>query len=75
MFVELFVGYWSNSLGLISDAAHMLFDCVALAIGLYASYISKYKANDVYTYGYDLSYLLLSFPIHLDTVDMKSSQV
>src|SRR5437762_9585984 len=25
MFVELFVGYWSNSLGLISDAAHMLF--------------------------------------------------
>jgi zinc transporter 5/7 len=52
MFVELFVGYWSNSLGLISDAAHMLFDCVALAIGLYASYIAKLKANDIYTYGY-----------------------
>eukprot|EP00475_Leptophrys_vorax_P033900 TRINITY_DN54024_c0_g1_i1.p1 TRINITY_DN54024_c0_g1~~TRINITY_DN54024_c0_g1_i1.p1 ORF type:complete len:698 (+),score=143.42 TRINITY_DN54024_c0_g1_i1:1-2094(+) len=52
MFVELFVGYWSNSLGLISDAAHMLFDCVALVIGLYASYIAKLKANDIYTYGY-----------------------
>ena len=40
MFVELIYGYWSGSLGLISDAFHMLFDCVALFIGLVASYIS-----------------------------------
>ena len=39
MFVELLYGYFSNSLGLISDAGHMLFDCfpagtlVALADG------------------------------------------
>ena len=28
MFVELIYGFYSNSLGLISDAGHMLFDCV-----------------------------------------------
>lgn len=39
-FVELIYGYMSNSLGLISDAFHMLFDCMALFIGLSASYIS-----------------------------------
>lgn len=27
MFVELIYGFYSNSLGLISDAGHMLFDC------------------------------------------------
>lgn len=52
MFVELGYGYLSNSLGLISDAGHMLFDCTALLIGLYASYTSKLKSNSVYTYGY-----------------------
>ena len=52
MFVELLYGYLSNSLGLISDAGHMLFDCSALAIGLYASYISKTKSNSSMTYGY-----------------------
>ncbi|KAG0594318.1 hypothetical protein M758_UG066300 [Ceratodon purpureus] len=42
----------SNSLGLVSDACHMLFDCAALAIGLYASYISKLQANSRFNYGY-----------------------
>ena len=40
MFVELLYGYYTNSLGLISDAFHMLFDCTALLIGLVAAYIS-----------------------------------
>lgn len=53
MFVEFAYGIWTNSLGLISDAGHMLFDCVALAIGLYASYVSRKRTNSVYTYGYD----------------------
>lgn len=52
MFVEFLYGFLTNSLGLISDACHMLFDCVALAIGLYASYISKVPANDRFTFGY-----------------------
>jgi predicted house-cleaning NTP pyrophosphatase (Maf/HAM1 superfamily) len=45
MFVELIYGYMSNSLGLISDSFHMLFDCMALFIGLCASYIAKLPSN------------------------------
>ncbi|KAF8407968.1 hypothetical protein HHK36_007108 [Tetracentron sinense] len=51
MVVEFVAGFMSNSLGLISDACHMLFDCAALAIGLYASYISRLPANSHYNYG------------------------
>lgn len=51
MVVEFVGGFMSNSLGLISDACHMLFDCAALAIGLYASYISRLPANQQYNYG------------------------
>lgn len=52
MVVEFVYGFHSNSLGLVSDACHMLFDCAALAIGLYASYISKLQANSRFNYGY-----------------------
>jgi len=53
MFVELLYGYWTNSLGLMSDAFHMLFDCAALFIGLIASYIAQLpKSDNEYTYGY-----------------------
>ncbi|RZR88523.1 hypothetical protein BHM03_00016120 [Ensete ventricosum] len=51
MVVEFVAGFMSNSLGLISDACHMLFDCAALAIGLYASYISRLPANSQFNYG------------------------
>lgn len=51
MVVEFVVGFMSNSLGLISDACHMLFDCAALTIGLYASYISRLPANNQFNYG------------------------
>jgi len=52
-FVELLYGYFSGSLGLMSDAFHMLFDCAALFIGLIAAYISKLDHIDkLYTYGY-----------------------
>ncbi|OVA14343.1 Cation efflux protein [Macleaya cordata] len=51
MVVEFVAGFMSNSLGLISDASHMLFDCAALAIGLYASYISRLPANGQFNYG------------------------
>lgn len=50
-FVEFFYGVWGNSLSLISDSAHMLFDSTALAIGLYASFMSKLKPDMFYTYG------------------------
>lgn len=51
-FVEFFYGLLGNSLSLISDSAHMLFDSTALAIGLYASFMSKLKPDGSYTYGY-----------------------
>ncbi len=52
MFIELTYGYISNSLGLITDSFHMLFDCLGLLIGLIASYISNLGPNRHYTYGY-----------------------
>ena len=59
MVVEALYGYWSNSLGLMSDAAHMCFDSTALGIGLYASYVSKFPPDEEYSYGY-LRYEVLS---------------
>lgn len=51
-FVELFYGIWTNSLGLISDSFHMFFDCTGLLFGLAASVITKWRANERYSYGY-----------------------
>lgn len=53
MFVQLAYGVWTNSLGLISDAIHMFFDCLALGIGLFASVMSKWPSNQKYSYGYN----------------------
>ena len=50
-FVELFYGVWTNSLGLISDSFHMFFDCTGLLAGLVASVITRWKANDKFSYG------------------------
>lgn len=52
MFVQLAYGVWTNSLGLISDAIHMFFDCLALSVGLFASVMSKWPSNSEYSYGY-----------------------
>ena len=51
-FVELFYGVWTNSLGLISDSFHMFFDCTGLLAGLVASVITKWRANEKFSYGY-----------------------
>ena len=62
MFVEIMWGYFTNSLGLISDAAHMCFDCTALLIGLIASYISKLENMDEgYSYGLGRTEVLSGF--------------
>ncbi|PKC63171.1 cation efflux protein [Rhizophagus irregularis] len=52
MFVQMIYGIWTNSLGLISDAIHMFFDCLALAVGLFAAIMSKWPENNKFTYGY-----------------------
>jgi len=61
MFVEFMYGWWTNSLGLISDSFHMMFDCMALAIGLYASVLKDWEANSMYTYGYGRVQVLSGF--------------
>uniref|UniRef100_A0A1L8DEV0 Putative zn2+ transporter n=1 Tax=Nyssomyia neivai TaxID=330878 RepID=A0A1L8DEV0_9DIPT len=60
-FVEFIYGIWTNSLGLISDSFHMFFDCTGLLAGLAASVITKWKANDRYTYGYVRAEVLAGF--------------
>eukprot|EP00505_MAST-04D_sp_SCG-Rhode-Island_P000224 Stramenopile-MAST_4_protein_224 len=61
MFVELLVGWYSNSLGLISDAGHMLFDNFALFLGLYAAYMSRWPADGANTFGYGRYEVLCAF--------------
>ncbi|CAF4161617.1 unnamed protein product [Adineta steineri] len=60
-FVELLYGAWTNSLGLISDGFHMLFDCTALVVGLYAALMSRWKPTRVFSYGYGRVEVLSGF--------------
>lgn len=48
-------------LGLISDSFHMFFDCTGLLAGLAASVITKWKANDKYSYGYVRAEVIAGF--------------
>ena len=61
MFVEIVGGYFTNSLGLISDAGHMFFDNASLFIGLYASYMSRWRSDAIFTYGYSRYEVLAGF--------------
>lgn len=60
-FVELTYGIWTNSLGLISDSFHMFFDCTGLLAGLVASVITKWRANERFSYGYVRAEVLAGF--------------
>ncbi|XP_048875794.1 zinc transporter 5 [Brienomyrus brachyistius] len=60
-FVELFYGVWTNSLGLISDGFHMLFDCSALVLGLLAALMTRWKATRIYSFGYGRVEILSGF--------------
>ncbi|OJT09647.1 hypothetical protein TRAPUB_13900 [Trametes pubescens] len=52
MLVQMLYGIWTNSLGLISDAIHMAFDCMAIGVGLIASVMARWPPNERFTYGY-----------------------
>ncbi|KAF8557746.1 cation efflux protein [Imleria badia] len=52
MLVQMLYGVWTNSLGLISDAIHMAFDCLAIGVGLLASVMAKWPPNERFTYGF-----------------------
>jgi zinc transporter 5/7 len=61
MFVEVIYGIISNSLGLLTDGAHMLLDSSAIIIGLYSSYLSEKTKNSNFNFGYSRSEVLGTF--------------
>ena len=52
LIVEVVAGFITQSLALLSDAAHMFTDAAALAIALVAIKIGKLPADDKRTFGY-----------------------
>eukprot|EP01133_Synstelium_polycarpum_P001131 gene1131-1293_t len=50
---EIFYGSYLDSLGLVSDGFHALFDCIGFAISLMTMLVGKKGSNREYTYGYD----------------------
>ncbi|KAI9782425.1 MAG: putative zinc transporter msc2 [Peltula sp. TS41687] len=51
MLVQTFYGIATGSLGLLSDSIHMLFDCLALFVGLCAAVMSKWPPSMRFPYG------------------------
>ena len=51
MALEAGAGVYANSLALLSDAAHMLFDCAAIAIGLCGAYAAYWPPRPAFPFG------------------------
>lgn len=58
--VEVGVGLWQNSLGLLSDAGHNLSDVFGLLLAMVAFRLSKVESSKRFTYGYKKSTVLIS---------------
>ena len=58
--VEALVGFFQNSLSLLSDAGHNLSDVFSLLLVLIAFKLAKVHASKQYTYGYKKSSVLIS---------------
>jgi cobalt-zinc-cadmium efflux system protein len=52
MVVELAAGFWTGSLALLADAAHMLTDVAGLGLALFAIWIAHRPPTPAKTYGY-----------------------
>nr|WP_293834298.1 cation diffusion facilitator family transporter [uncultured Arsenicibacter sp.] len=59
--VEVVVGYWTNSLALLSDAAHMLTDVIGLALALFANWMSRRPITARRSYGFYRLEILSAF--------------
>uniref|UniRef100_A0A1I7UT16 Proton-coupled zinc antiporter SLC30A5 n=1 Tax=Caenorhabditis tropicalis TaxID=1561998 RepID=A0A1I7UT16_9PELO len=59
--IEFLYGFWTNSLGLISDGFHMLFDCSALVMGLVASVMARWPPSKHFTFGFGRVEILSGF--------------
>lgn len=58
--VEAAVGFWQNSLSLLSDAGHNLSDVFSLLLVVVGLHLVKVHSNEHYTYGYKKSTILIS---------------
>ena len=52
LIAEIIGGYWTGSLALLSDAAHVFMDVFALALSYLALRLSALPADDRHSYGY-----------------------
>src|SRR5262249_51683611 len=59
--VEFIGGWLINSLGLLSDAGHMLSDVTAIGLSLFAAYISTLPVTSQKTFGYYRAEILAAF--------------
>ncbi len=58
--IEAGVGFWQNSLSLLSDAGHNLSDVFSLLLVLVAMRLTQVASDDKHTYGYKKSSVLIS---------------
>ena len=61
MGLEIFVGFLSNSLALLADAAHMASDAAALGMTLAAAWVSGRPATRTKTFGFYRTEILAAF--------------
>lgn len=59
--LELFGGYYTNSVAIISDALHDFGDSLALLFSFFAEKVSKKAADDKFTFGYRRFSILSAF--------------
>jgi len=57
---EVAGGFWTNSLALLSDAAHVFMDLFALVLSLVAIRLARFPATDRRTYGWHRAEILAS---------------
>lgn len=58
---EVFGGFWTNSLALLSDAAHVFLDLFALILSLTAIKLAGLPASDRHSFGFHRSEVFASF--------------
>ncbi len=58
--IEASIGFWQDSLSLLSDAGHNLSDVLSLVLVLIGFSLAKVHSNRRYTYGYKKSTILIS---------------
>ena len=61
LLAEVIGGFWTNSLALLSDAAHVFLDLFALVLSLAAVKLASYPASERHTFGYHRSEVFASF--------------